>query len=367
MSNVWGNQIKLSIFGESHGPGIGIVIDGLPAGFELKIQEIERQMKRRAPGNNPFSTPRKEQDRVEILSGVFHGKTTGAPLCGMIRNEDTRSHDYTREYPRPGSADLTAMMKFNGFQDYRGGGHFSGRLTAPLTFAGSVARQILEAMGVVIAAHIKQIGEIEDSTFSEFTFDAFSALSHSDFPVLNPSVRDEMKTAIENAKEEKDSVGGILECAAIGLPGGIGSPFFESMESRISSMMFSIPAVKGIEFGSGFALASMRGSQANDEIYWENGTFATKTNHNGGINGGITNGMPLVFRVVVKPTASIGKPQTTVNLSTFESEEFVIQGRHDPSIVPRSAVVIESALALCLLDALAGQQIQIEHEVSHEG
>lgn len=351
MSNVWGNKIKVSIFGESHGQGIGIVVDGLPAGFEIDLNEVDRHMQRRAPGNYEFSTPRKESDRVEILSGVYQGKTTGAPLCGLIRNQDTRSQDYHQELPRPGTADLTAHIKFKGFQDYRGGGHFSGRLTAPLTFAGSIARQILESRGVVIGAHIRQIDTIVDNLFEDILPEELRALSLSTFPLIEDRVRESMEEAIREAKADNDSVGGVVECAAIGLPAGMGAPFFESMESAISSMMFSIPAVKGIEFGSGFSLASMRGSQASDEITWNDGSFRTKTNHNGGINGGITNGMPLVFRVVIKPTASIGKSQTTVNLETLESTELLITGRHDPSIVPRSVVVIESGLALCLLDA----------------
>ena len=351
MSNVWGNKIKLSIFGESHGQGIGIIVDGLPAGFEIDMNEVVRQMQRRAPGSNEFSTARKESDRVEILSGVYQGKTTGAPLCGMIRNQDTRSQDYQRELPRPGTADLTAHMKFKGFQDHRGGGHFSGRLTAPLTFAGSIARQILESRGVVIGAHIRQIDTITDNFFGEIVPADLKELTFSNFPVIEDKVRESMEEAIKRAKADNDSVGGIVECAAIGLPAGMGAPFFESIESAISSMMFSIPAIKGIEFGSGFSLASMRGSQANDEILWSDGSFHTRTNHNGGVNGGITNGMPLIFRVVVKPTASIGKSQTTVDLRTLESTELVIKGRHDPSIVPRSVVVVESALAVCLLDA----------------
>lgn len=353
MSNTWGNRVKLTIFGESHGQGIGVVIDGLPAGIEPNFEELDRQMARRAPGNQPFATERKESDQVEILSGLYNGKTTGAPLCGILRNQDTRSHDYNPELPRPGTADLTAHLKFKGFQDHRGGGHFSGRLTAPLTFAGSLARQILAEQGIHIGAHIQQIHNLTDEPFHNPSEEELDTLSTNVFPVRREEVRVSMLEAIARAKDERDSLGGIVECAALGLPAGIGSPFFNSLESSLASMLFSIPAIKGVEFGSGFGFATLKGSEANDPIRWKEKSFVTETNHNGGINGGISNGMPLIFRVAVKPTASIGKPQTTVNLNTLETQEFVVQGRHDPSIVPRSVVVVESALALCLLDAMA--------------
>lgn len=354
MANVFGNKLKVSIFGESHGNGIGVVIDGLPSGQNLDMAAIQAEMQRRAPGKNALATPRKEADKVEILSGVFNGATTGAPLCGVIYNTNTRSGDYTPDLPRPGHADFTANAKFGGFQDYRGGGHFSGRITAPLTFAGAVAKQVLAGGGVIIGSHIKNIAGICDDSFgTQITEKQLLKLCGEEFPLLRPEKAEEMTEAILTARQGGDSVGGIIECAAVGLPAGIGSPFFESMESRISAMMFSIPAVKGIEFGLGFGFADIKGSVANDAFAKdENGKIITLTNNNGGINGGITNGMPLVFSVCVKPTPSIAKPQTTVNMKTGESETLCIHGRHDPCIVIRALPVVEAGLAICLLDSL---------------
>ncbi|NLY70852.1 MAG: chorismate synthase [Clostridiales bacterium] len=351
MSNVWGRGIRVSIFGESHGKAIGIIIDGLPPGEDIDLDEINFYMQKRSPGRDQLTTPRRERDEVEILSGLFNGKTTGAPLCGMIRNSDTRSSDYNSDLPRPGTADLTAYIKYHGYNDYRGGGHFSGRLTAPLTFAGSIARQILKRDNISIGAHILKISDVLDDRFNSISHELLEDLTKSSFPLLNKSLEGDMKASILGAKEDSDSLGGVIECAAIGIPPGLGSPFFDSMESSISSMMFSIPGVKAIEFGAGFDIASMRGSEANDEIYLENGSFYTKTNHSGGINGGITNGMPIVFRLAFRPTPSIKKTQNTVNLKTMTDSEISIQGRHDPCIVPRAVVVVESALALCILDS----------------
>jgi chorismate synthase len=352
VSNVWGKSIRVSIFGESHGKGIGIILDGLPPGKDIDIDEINFYMDKRSPGKDELSTSRRERDEVEILSGLFNGKTTGAPLCGVIRNSDVRSSDYNPDLPRPGTADLTAYIKYHGYNDYRGGGHFSGRLTAPLTFAGSIARQILKRDRISIGAHILKISDVSDERFSEINHELLEELSKSSFPLINKKVQEDMKASILRAKEDSDSVGGVIECAAIGIPSGLGSPFFDSMESSISSMMFSIPAVKGIEFGAGFDIASMKGSEANDEIYLKDGSFYTKTNHGGGINGGITNGMPIVFRLAFRPTPSIKKPQNTVNLKTMTNTEISIQGRHDPCIVKRALVVVESALALCILDSM---------------
>ncbi|MGI6731621.1 MAG: chorismate synthase [Anaerovoracaceae bacterium] len=353
MSNIWGKAIQISIFGESHGKGIGIVIDGLPPGEIIDMDHISLEMKRRAPGSSDLTTPRKETDHVEIISGMWKGRTTGAPLCGIISNENTRSTDYEEELARPGHADLTAYIKYGGYNDYRGGGHFSGRITAPLTFAGAIAKQLLGKKGITIGAHIMDIAGVKDRGF-EGMVEAkdLKTLTQSAFPLLNNEKETPMKEAILKAKEQGDSVGGIIECAAVGLSPGIGSPFFESVESRISSMMFSIPAVKGIEFGSGFDFASMRGSQANDPFAIEEDKIVTLTNHNGGINGGITNGMPLIFRVVIKPTASIGIRQKTVNLKTMTDSEISVQGRHDPCIVIRAVPVVEAGLALCLLDLI---------------
>ena len=330
--NTFGEQLKLSIFGESHGNGIGIVIDGLPPGLAVDEAQIASEMARRAPGNDRLSTPRKEPDQVEIVSGVFNGFTTGAPLCGMIRNTNTRSKDYTPELPRPGHADLTAHLKYNGYEDYRGGGHFSGRLTAPLVFAGALCKSLLEKNDIFVSATITEIAGVQGEGLTEA-----------------------MEEAILNAKAEGDSVGGIIEACAKNLPVGLGSPFFGSVESRLASMLYSIPAVKGVEFGDGFALAKMRGSIANDPITRSGANYRTSTNHNGGINGGITNGMDLVFRVAIKPTPSISKPQETINLLTGEPTRFQVHGRHDPCIVPRAVCVIEAAAAIVLTDLLLCQ------------
>ncbi len=356
MSNVWGEKIKLSIFGESHGPAIGIIIGGLPAGESVDENEIRKEMQRRAPGNSELSTPRKEKDQVQILSGLLDGKTTGAPLCGIIQNTNTRSSDYDASRPRPGHADLSAYMKFKGFSDPRGGGHFSGRLTANLVFAGSIAKQILKRRGVTIGAHIKQIGSIQDKTFDNIDETLLTNLTKEAFPLLDPTLKNSMQEAILKAKEEGDSIGGVIECAACGLPAGLGEPFFDSMESTISSMMFSIPAVKGVSFGSGFDFAEMRGSEANDPIRIEDDTIYTTSNHNGGINGGITNGMPIVCSVAIKPTPSISKEQETVNLDTMQNTMLSTNGRHDPCILPRAVVVTEAALALCILDQMGETQ-----------
>ncbi len=354
MSNVWGEHIKISIFGESHGEGIGIVIGGLPEGEEIDFAQIEHEMKRRAPGQNEFSTPRREPDVVQVISGIMNRKTTGAPLCGILLNTDIRSGDYDNLFPRPGHADLTALTKYRGYNDPRGGGHFSGRLTAPLTFAGALAKQILRRRGISVGAHIMQIGRVRDDGFEKAEIldqKLFDGLGSSDFPVMNQKTAELMKEAIQTAKGDGDSVGGIIECAACGLPAGLGGPFFSSLESQIASMMFSIPAVKGIEFGAGFGLAEMLGSEANDPIILKDGKIRTETNHNGGINGGISNGMPILFRTVIKATPSISKPQKTVDLMSMKEKIVEIKGRHDPCIVPRAVPVVEAGLALCLLDA----------------
>ncbi|MBQ3133229.1 MAG: chorismate synthase [Clostridia bacterium] len=352
MSDMFGEKLKIALFGESHGAGVGAVISGLPAGFEIDFEAIRRDMARRAPGNSDLATPRKEADEAEVLSGVFNGRTTGTALAILIRNTNTRSGDYQPELPRPGHADYTAQVKYGGYQDYRGGGHFSARVTAPLVWAGSLAKQILAQKGISLAAHIARIGAVEDTRFTQPDAAMLEALSSLPFPVLNPDVQQPMRDEVLAAKAALDSVGGIIECAAVGVPAGLGDPFFDSMESRLSHLLFSVPAIKGVEFGEGFGLASMRGSAANDPFCMENGRVVTATNHNGGINGGITNGMPLVFRVACKPTPSIAQTQQTVNLQTGENAELSIHGRHDPCIVPRAVPVVEACTALCLLDAL---------------
>lgn len=356
MSGMWGNRLQLSIFGESHGEGIGIVINGLPVGFSPDLDEVKRQMTRRMGGQDPFSTARKEPDEVEIVSGLFENCVTGAPLCGMIRNTDKRSGDYAalKERARPSHADYTGFIKYRGFNDPRGGGHFSGRITAPLVFAGSLARQVLAQKGIAIGGHIRSIGPVEDRRLApeEITADVISKLTYDPFPVLSPEKGEEMRKEILDARSECDSVGGRVEIAVTGLPAGLGEPFFDSMESVLSHLLFSVPAVKGVSFGSGFDIAAMRGSKANDPLCTEDGKIKTKTNHNGGICGGITNGMPLVFEVAVKPTPSIAQEQDTVNLRTLEAEKMQIKGRHDPCIVPRAVVVLESVAALGILEML---------------
>lgn len=357
MSGIWGNKYKLSIFGESHGKAIGITIDGLPAGLELDLDFIKAEMKRRAPGRSRLSTPRVEGDKFEMLSGYFEGKTTGTPLCAIIRNSDTRSRDYSqiKDKMRPGHADLTANIKYKGHQDYRGGGHFSGRLTAPIVFAGAIAKQILLERGITIGSHIKSVGEIEDDSFhpTNTRDEDIQALRKQAFPVLDEDKGKAMKEKIIEVKEEGDSVGGIVECVVLNTPMGIGSPFFNSIESKLSSLLFSIPAVKAVEFGSGFEISKMKGSESNDEYYLDDDKkIKTYTNNNGGILGGISNGMPIIFRAGFKPTASISKSQRTVDIEKSENIKLEIEGRHDPCIVPRAIPVVEAVAAIAILDLI---------------
>lgn len=362
MSGIIGNNIKLSIFGESHGNAIGITIDGLKPGIKLDLEYIRQQMNRRVPGTSEFTTPRKEKDDFRILSGYFNGRTTGTPLCAIIMNEDKHSKDYekTKNLMRPGHADFTGFVKYNGFNDYRGGGHFSGRITAPLVLAGSICRKVLEDRGIFIGSHIKSIGDIVDDFKEKNLFSAVSIekdklmeLSRSKFPVIDNASAEKMKNAIIEAKAEGDSVGGVIETAIINIPPGIGEPFFDSVESILSHLLFSIPAVKGVEFGEGFAMTSMPGSKANDEYYMDdNSAIKTRTNNNGGILGGITNGMPVIFRTAIKPTASILKAQKTVDIEKKENAEINIQGRHDPCIVIRAVPVVEAVSAIGILDLM---------------
>ncbi len=352
--NTWGHNIKISIFGESHGHGIGIVIDGLPGGVKLDMDKIKREMERRAPGRGSISTARSEPDKVEILSGVVDDVTTGTPIAGIIRNTNTISKHYEKDLLRPGHADYTGFVKYGGNHDYRGGGHFSGRITAPLVFAGAVAKQILEKNNIYLGAHILKISDVSDSSFdyAAVTAEDLMAVSEKDFPVIDDKKGSLMRERILAAKNDLNSVGGVVECAAVGMPAGKGEPFFGSVESRLSSMLYSVPAVKAVMFGAGAEFADMFGSDANDELYCEDGVIKTYTNNNGGINGGITNGMPVVFRAVIKPTPSIARKQRTVNFATKENTEIEIRGRHDPCIVHRGAVVIENAAAIALLDIL---------------
>ena len=356
MSGIWGNNIKLSIFGESHGTAVGITIDGLKAGIELDIDYINNEMKRRAPGNSMLATERKESDSFKILSGYFNGKTTGTPLCAIIYNTDQRSKDYesSKSMPRPSHGDYTGFIKYGGFNDYRGGGHFSGRLTAPLVFAGSICRKLLEQEGIIIGSHVKSIGSIEDSPFdlAAIDKDLLEKLRASSLPLIDASKEEEVRDAIIKAKSENDSLGGVIETAIINVKPGIGNPFFDSVESILAHLMFSIPGVKGIEFGAGFNISRMTGSQANDEFYAENNFVRTYTNNNGGILGGITNGMPIVFRVAFKPTASIGKAQRTIDMEKLENTVMELKGRHDPCIVPRAVPVVEAMAAIGMLDLM---------------
>lgn len=352
MSSTYGENLKLSIFGQSHGPAIGMTLDGIPAGLAVDLDKLQIFLDRRAPGQHDYSTPRCEEDRPEILSGIIDGYTCGAPIAAIIRNNNTRSKDYSnlKDCPRPGHADYTAQIKYGGYQDVAGGGHFSGRLTAPLCVAGGLCKQWLEAKGIRIAAHILQIASITDTALDPV--DPQLETIGSEFPVLDAFNGEKMRAAIAQARSSLDSVGGIIECAVTGLAAGLGDPMFGGMESRIAQIIYGVPAVKGVEFGSGFTSANMMGSQNNDTFVVHNGKIVTQTNHAGGILGGITNGMPLVFRVAIKPTPSISQPQQSVSLSAMENTILEVTGRHDPCIVPRAVPVIEAAAAIAIYDAI---------------
>lgn len=350
MSSIWiGKRIRLSIFGQSHAEAIGMTLDGLPAGMAVDPDLLQRFLNRRAPGRSEWSTARREEDIPEFLCGLKDGLTCGAPLTAIIRNTNVRKKDYAdlQTLPRPGHADFTAQLRYHGFQDASGGGHFSGRLTAPLCIAGGVLLQELERRGISVAARIVQIGSVRDDS----AFDG--PVSEKVFPVSDDGAAEKMTEAIRTAKAEGDSVGGVIECMVTGFPGGVGDPFFDGLESRLSQMLFSIPAVKGVEFGAGFAAASLRGSENNDPFcIGREGQIATVTNHAGGILGGITNGMPIVFRLAVKPTPSIAMEQQSVNLESMKTQTLQIRGRHDPCIVPRAVPVAEAAAAIVLFDLL---------------
>lgn len=353
MKNTLGNNISVTLFGESHGEAIGAVVDGLPAGVEVDRGFISRQLDLRKPVGK-ISTPRKEADEFRILSGVFNGKTTGTPVCIVINNENTHSSDYSKSYgkARPGHADFTAFCKYNGCEDYRGGGHFSGRITAGLVAAGAIAIDMLSKKGIKIGTHISKCGGIEDLRFSDYESD-IALLSDKMFAVLDDAKGERMIKNIESAAATGDSVGGILETAVIGLPAGVGEPWFDTFESMLSHGLFAIPAVKGVEFGAGFSCADMYGSEMNDSFVFKNGKVFTKTNNNGGINGGISNGMPVVFRCAVKPTPSISKEQETVDFVNGENTVLSVKGRHDPCIVHRARVVVDSITALIVCDLLS--------------
>ena len=357
MSSTWGSNIKLSIFGGSHTEAIGVVLDHLPANEKIDLNAVRVQMARRAPGTDKTATTRVEADEPQILSGLLNGVTTGAPFAAIIPNTNMRSKDYSdlKVHPRPGHADYTAAVRYEGANDIRGGGHFSGRLTACLVFAGAVCRQILERRGVVIGAHALQVGKTEDAPFDPVQVSAavLDSLNTRFFAVQEAKAEQAMREEIENVRLAADSIGGVIECAAVGVPAGIGSPMFGGVENVLASILYGIPAVKGVEFGAGFDVADMRGSENNDPFYYdEDGVVRTETNHAGGILGGITTGMPVLFRVAVKPTPSIGKVQKTVDLDRKENDTLVITGRHDPCIVPRAIPVVEAAAAIALLDMM---------------
>ena len=350
-STFTGLALRLSIFGQSHSEAIGMTLDGLPAGLPIDLDKLQGFLNRRAPGQNDWSTPRKEEDRPEFLCGLKDGYTCGAPLTAIIHNNNTRPRDYSRLKitPRPGHADYTAELKYRGFQDYSGGGHFSGRLTAPLCIAGGILKQMLETKGITVDARIVAIAGIRDE--SPFT----ASVSDKTFPVVDDAIGEQMRQVIAAARAEGDSVGGVIECVVRGLPVGIGEPMFDGLENQIARAVFAVPAVKGIEFGAGFAAANMRGSGNNDPFTVKDGRIETLTNNAGGILGGISNGMPVIFRVAVKPTPSIAKEQQSVNLNTMQPEALSITGRHDPCIVPRAVPVIEAAAALAISDLILGE------------
>ena len=355
MSSVYTGNVTVAIFGQSHAPAIGVTIDGLPAGLPVDLDALQQFLRRRAPGQNAWSTPRKEADAPEILCGLSNGRTCGAPLTAIIRNTNTRSGDYDnlRDTPRPGHADYTAQIKFSGAQDVAGGGHFSGRLTAPLCIAGGICLQLLEKQGVTVRARIVSVGAVTDG--SPF----LSPVGEKAFPAVSDAAAAAMQAEIAAARADGDSVGGVIECVIEGLPAGVGDPMFGGLENLISRTVFAIPAVKGIEFGAGFAAARMRGSENNDPFRVENGTVVTETNHCGGILGGISDGMPIVFRAAFKPTPSIARQQRSVSLGQMENKTLVIQGRHDPCIVPRAVPCVEAAAAIAVLDAVMARKKEV--------
>ena len=355
MKNTFGNNIGITLFGESHGEAIGCVLDGIAPSIEVDEDFIALQMEKRK-GINSISTPRREADKVKILSGVFEGKTTGTPIAIMIENQSQHSKDYsaTKDLARPSHADYTAQCKYGGFQDYRGGGHFSGRITAPIVAAGAICLKALSKKGIEIGTHIACCGGVKDRAFHCLSED-IALLKEKEMPVLCENAEKEMIAAIEKARNEGDSVGGVLTTAVTGVPAGVGEPWFDTVEGVLSHALFSVPGIKGVEFGAGFAFSGMKGSQANDPFFTKDGRVQTKTNNNGGINGGITNGMPIVFSCAVKPTPSIFKEQETVNFKTNENTVLSIKGRHDPAIIHRARVVVDSVTAITLCDLLAGR------------
>ena len=352
MSSSYGENLRIHIFGESHGSAVGVTMEGIPAGESVDLDGLQKFLDRRAPGRNPWSTPRKEADIPEFLSGLREGKTCGTPVTAILRSANTRSGDYDalRDVPRPGHADYTAWVKYGESRDSRGGGHFSGRLTAPLCVAGGICLQLLARQGIEVVSRIAAIGGVQDE--GELT----ASTAAKTFPTVSDARGETMRAAIGEARLAGDSLGGVIECAVLGLPAGLGDPMFDGMENRIASAVFAVPAVKGVEFGAGFAAAGLRGSENNDPFSVENGRIITTSNHCGGILGGITDGMPLTFRAAVKPTPSIARPQQSVNLKTGKIIPLTVTGRHDPCIVPRAVPCIEAAAAIAVYDALLARR-----------
>jgi chorismate synthase len=352
MKNTYGNAITVTLFGESHGAGIGAVIDGLAPGIKIDTAYIDERLSLRRPSGN-ISTPRVEKDEYSIVSGVFNGYTTGTPITVIIPNENTKSKDYTtlKDLPRPSHADYTAECKYHGYQDYRGGGHFSGRVTVALVAAGAIISKALDGLGIKIGTHISRLHGISDRDFEVLSED-IEFLSKSQFPVLLKESEEKMKEEIKEAHSKGDSVGGVLESIITGIPSGVGEPWFDSVESTISHILFSIGGIKGVEFGDGFSFADMLGSESNDAFTVKDGKVVTKTNRNGGINGGITNGMPIIVRSAVKPTPSIYKEQDTVSLTKMQDAKLTVEGRHDPAIIHRARAVVDAALAIAVADML---------------
>lgn len=359
MSSLFNGGISVSIFGESHGRGIGVVLDNLPAGEPLDFEEIGKFMARRAAKKDGTSTLRLEKDLPEVLSGFYEGRTTGTPLAAVIFNAEQHSADYNNisHIARPAHADYTGFLRYNGANDPRGGGHFSGRITAPLVFAGAVCAQILKRRGITTGAHIRSLYGISDEAFDPMnvTAEQLEAVKSRSFPVLSDEAEEKMRAEILSAREQLNSVGGVIECAAVGMPAGVGSPMMDGLENVISRLVFAIPAVKGIEFGNGFGCADMFGSENNDEFALRDGKVVTLTNNHGGILGGISSGMPVIFRAAFKPTPSISRPQNSVDFKEMTEQELVIKGRHDPCVVPRAVPCVEAALNIALVSALSSE------------
>ena len=354
MSFSFGNKFKITLFGQSHSEMMGVVIDGLPSGIKIDEERLAEFMARRAPGNDEFSTPRKEADKVRFVSGVLDGTTCGSPVCAVIENTNTRSADYSdlMDTPRPGHADYAAWAKFGDKRDVAGGGQFSGRLTALMCIAGGIFTQLFEEKGIFIGAHIASVGNITDDLFDSVSVNKNDFAGNKAFPVINDEKGEEMKNLIRAVRAEGDSIGGTVECAVCGLPAGLADTLYGGLESRISASVFAIPAVKGIEFGRGFKASTLKGSENNDAFCVKDGKIVTKTNNHGGILGGISSGMPLVFRVAFKPTPSISKEQESVSLSKMENTTLSVKGRHDPCIVKRAVVCVEAAVAIALADII---------------